>query len=283
MSEIYKGGAITDLNIIEQISSLPNTSFFDIVYKAEKIKDFANDQFFKGHLAPILIKICVLAGIKNEIDQFTKRDIMNMLFTRFKNLSTADIWKAFELERYGVYDEKTEHFQLFDSNYVATVLKKYQEWKQREKTMINYKPPTLEENLLPEISDSQKKQIITDAIIKSFTYFKENGKLSDDIQTHIFDELYSRGFIVDKTKPDYNENTTTNYFIKQQQKAYQELEAEYKEGAKTKNRDYYKSALKELENNTSGAVIARMKRNVLSAFFERYKDDNAMFEKIKNS
>ena len=122
---------------------MPNKSFFDIVYNSEKIKDLKDDQYFSGHLGIILLKICALSGIKSVIDDFTKKDIINMIFTRFKHFSTADIWKAFELERYGAYESKTDHFQLFDTNYISEVLKKYidsvyRDWEtDRKSTRLN--------------------------------------------------------------------------------------------------------------------------------------------------
>ena len=280
LKEIYKGGNITDLNVIEQVCKLPNKSFFDVVHEAKKLRDFQNDQYFKGHLAPVLVKISALAGIKTEIDSFTKKDIMNMLFSRFKQLSTADIWKAFELERYFVYDEITDHFQLFNSTYIAKVLDKYLIWKRNEQISISYTPPIDENNLLPEMTESNKKEIMTNAIIKYFEYFKENGKLPDEPVTHIFDELYDRGFIV---KPETDKNKVTEYFIKQQNKAYIQLKEEYKSQIKTSDlsiRDSLRQKIKELELGDKGAVIVRMKRNILFDFFNKYKNDNDFINRL---
>jgi len=64
----------------------------------------------------ILTKIAVLSGIKNPIDNFTKQDLLRLIVRRYKHLSPSEIYKAFENERYGINQPKTEHYQLFDSN-----------------------------------------------------------------------------------------------------------------------------------------------------------------------
>ena len=66
--------------------------------------------------------------IKNPVETYVKQDIVNMLSGFGGNLSFEEIIKAFELERHGVYKERTEHFQLFDCNYISQILKKYQNW-----------------------------------------------------------------------------------------------------------------------------------------------------------
>jgi len=78
-----------------------------------------------------------LMQIKNPIDQFVKQDIVNMLTGYWSILSFEELIKAFELERFGAYKEKTEHYQLFDCNYISQVLKKYQAWKRENKIELN--------------------------------------------------------------------------------------------------------------------------------------------------
>lgn len=235
------------------------------------------DQYFRGHLAVVLVKICALSGIKNEIDDFTKKDISNLICVFYKNLSVAEIWKAFELERYGVYETKTDHFQLFDSTYISSVLKKYVEWKQNEKRLLNWNPPNSETKELPELTESQKREFMTSAILRSFEFFKENGCLSDDVQIHVFDELVKRKFIVNS-----NNQKVLNYYLEHQNRAIKELEQEYKIGIKSEKREHYKQALKNLEKEIGGDVNVRMKRNVLTEFFTKYKDDEKFLEQLKS-
>ena len=128
-----RGG--NDISEIETICELSKVKFFDVVYSVEKIKDRKYQPNFKMLLGAVLTKISILAGIKNEIDQFTKQDLIKMLTTSFGEISVEEIYKAFELERYGNYETRTEHFQQFNAEYISEVLKKYKVWKVRH--MIN--------------------------------------------------------------------------------------------------------------------------------------------------
>lgn len=232
---------------------------------------------FSSSLGIILLKICALAGIKTVIDDFTKRDIINMIFTRFKHLSTADIWKAFELERYGVYESKTEHFQLFDTNYISEVLKKYIEWVRKEKTMLNYIPPTNQNIKLSEMTDSSKKEIMTKAILKSFEHFLISGTLPSEPQEHIYEELRERGFIKSISR-------LSDYYKKQYGKALTQVKDDLNKKMLTdfSFRELLKQKIKDIENGNDGAVIVQMKRNILCDFFEKYKNDSEFIQRIKN-
>lgn len=264
------------MNVIEQVCKLPNKSFFDVVHEAKKLRDFQNDQYFKGHLATVLVKISALSGIKTEIDSFTKKDIMNMLFSRFKQLSTADIWKAFELERYFVYGEITDHFQLFNSTYIAKVLDKYLIWKRNEQISISYTPPIDENNLLSEMTDSSKKEIMTKAILKSFEHFLISGTLPSEPQEHIYEELRERGFIKSISR-------LSDYYKKQYEKALTQVKDDLNKKMLTdfSFRELLKQKIKDIENGNDGAVIVQMKRNILSDFFEKYRFDSSFVEKLK--
>lgn len=92
----------------------------------------------------MLSKIHGLSGIKSKIDPFAAEDIQKMISSYFKTLSLEEIYKAFELERFGLYEAKTDHFQLFDANYVSEILKKYKNWKINEKRALNISAPKME-------------------------------------------------------------------------------------------------------------------------------------------
>lgn len=120
-----------------------------------------NDQYFRSHLGGVLTVINALSGIKSELDVLIKRDILNTICSYYKNLSVAEIYKAFQLERAGMYDEKTDHFQLFDSTYISSILKKYENWKSEQKRMSNYNPPQIEQKQIesPKKEDIEKTRL----------------------------------------------------------------------------------------------------------------------------
>ena len=124
-------------------------------------------------IGAMFIKINTLAGIKHNITEQDMADIKNLVFLYFKGLSLADIYKAFELERYGMYSEKTDHFQLFNSEYVSKVLHKYQKWKQEKKIELNITKNSVA--LLPEMSEVQKKKIHYDSLCATYDRIKSDG------------------------------------------------------------------------------------------------------------
>lgn len=162
---------------------MPKKDFLISTYSLTKIKEISNDPEFKNLLGAVLVKISVLVGIKSEIDAFTKQDISKMILSVFKELSFEEINKAFELERYNQYDEKTDHYQLFDANYISTVLNKYKKWKVQEKKELNISAPKLETS----ISDSEKQKLREDLLKIIFQEISETGFSSDS--WHLYPEL----------------------------------------------------------------------------------------------
>jgi len=124
-------------------------------------------------IGAMFIKLNILAGIKQNITEQDMTDIKNLVFIYFKGLSLVEIYKAFELERYGMYDNKTDHFQLFNSTYVSEILKKYQKWKQQKKIELNITKES--KPLLPEMSEVQRKKIHYDSLCATYERIKENG------------------------------------------------------------------------------------------------------------
>lgn len=124
-------------------------------------------------IGAVLTKIASLGGINSEIDDLTRTDITIMLFSKFKTLSIDEIYFAFQIERYGEYEQKTNHYNLFNAVYVSDVLKKYIEWKKNKKKEHNITPDS--KTLLPEISQTQKEQIHYESIKTTYERLKHHG------------------------------------------------------------------------------------------------------------
>lgn len=152
-----------------------------------KIKEISKEPRFNDLLGAMFTKISVLAGIKGEIDQFTKQDISKMILSTFKELSLEELHKAFELERYGVYDDKTDHFQLFDANYISQILKKYKKWKAKERLELNISQPVLE----IKISEVEKSELRENLLKMIFEEIRENEFSSD--AWHLYSDLEVSG------------------------------------------------------------------------------------------
>jgi hypothetical protein len=72
-----------------------------------------------------------LSGLIGEISLVNKRDIMNMLLLRFKNISAEEIYYAFMMDRYGEFGDPVKHYQIYGSEYVGQVLNRWKAFKKK--------------------------------------------------------------------------------------------------------------------------------------------------------
>ena len=137
---------------------------------------------FKQNAIIAMQTISTLAGIKGEISLADKTDILKLILKRFKALSFEEVYIAFEMERYNEYDEKTEHFNLFNADYVSKILNKYQKWKIKYKSDHNLSIENKQIKIEPnneeyyEIIYSELKEGITN---KASIYFNALAKLGE--------------------------------------------------------------------------------------------------------
>jgi len=268
------------LDFLEKIAQLPDRQFFDQTAHDLKIQKLQNTVSFKTQMGIILTKIHTLSGIKNPMDNFTKQDLLRLIVRRYKALSPAELYKAFENERFGINQPKTDHFQLFDSNYVSTIIDKYINWKQTEKIKINYIPPEQQTTLaLPAISDLEKHRIMTEEINRLFTTYLLQGHLDNEIIVHVYQELCKRNIIYQKADNPEKQEQIDNYFAYQYHKAKEQTLQEYQQ--KARQSSYYKQAVNEIQNNQNGgAVLTQMQRNILCQLFEKHRNDNDFVKRI---
>src|SRR5690606_37531704 len=141
-----------------------------------KIRDIKNSYELSKTLTIILIESYNRLGIKGEINPLDAKDIKDLILTNFKGMSLDEIAYAFKLERHGLTWEKTQHFQLFNAEYVGAVLKKYGEWKQRVRIEHNISATAPKELF----SESEKIRLTSNAVRKSLDYFLEHLTIPKD-------------------------------------------------------------------------------------------------------
>lgn len=185
---MQKGG--DHLQKIEKACELSGVAF--LKQEHVRIMDLKQDRTFFSVLGVLLTKITVLAGIKEKIDDLNKQDISKMILKRYKTLSLNEIYFAFEKERYGEYEKKTSHFQLFNADYVSEILNKYKNWKRATKVEHNISAPLLQQE--NTISEQEKESIVAKGVERMYADYKEHKSVPIGC-AYIYDYLLIKGEI----------------------------------------------------------------------------------------
>ena len=268
-SQIQQAGLI--LSDAREKSAETNVTFLRNNYGFKKIRDRLAEPNFKLAIALAFAEISAFAGIKGEIAEPIKRDIHKMILMVYSGLSLEEIYKAFELERYGVYEKKTDHFQQFNAEYVSTILQKYKNWK-LDTLKAHYINPPEKPKVESQLSDQEKREIMDKALIRSFDEYLANSEISIPCG-HIFDELYERKMF--QPTPDYQKKYSIAKF---------QLEKELKseKSPVRQERNKIKEAIESLGQDNNEKVLARAKQLVLKDYFEYLKLNNTHIKEFIN-
>lgn len=152
--------AVTSFDeVVRNSAASNNITFLKKNYDFQTIKERKTETNILTVLSVLWTRISILGGFKNEMAFEITQDITNLIFGAYSDLTIEEIYKAFELERFGLYDEKTKHFQLFNSEYVSEILKKYKKWKHDMKIQHNISHPKNRLLELPVSTEADKKNI----------------------------------------------------------------------------------------------------------------------------
>ncbi|MBS4042356.1 MAG: hypothetical protein KGZ59_00885 [Chitinophagaceae bacterium] len=262
--------AIVALVEVEKNTSGTNVVFLKNNFNFKKIRHRVTEIDFRVMLAIALTRICALSGIKEKVSQSDSDDIVKMILYTHNDLTLEEIYKAFELERYSIYDEKTQHFQLFNAEYVSAILKKYKSWKLLTRKEHNINPE--KENVSTEISPEGIIKIMDKAITEKYLEYLNSGTISEPI-THIFDELVERGKIKLATR---KESKLGKYYDELLEKAKNELLSEFEtaEGKDFTETKLISTVVQEIKSGKSPKIILLVKKYVLLEYFKKLKDEN---------
>lgn len=243
-------------------------AFIKANYSFKKIRERENEPNFKLAIGLAFAEISVYAGIKDPIQDIHKKDIIRMILMVYSDLTLEEIYKAFELERYGAYGDKTEHFQLFNADYISKVLQKYKKWRQDVKIQHNISAD--QKSIEPKLTPEQEKEIMDKAIIRLYEEFLVSGEISIPC-THVFDELYHRQLF----------SKDTNYVRKYSIAKFQ-LEKELKAEKSQNYQDRLKiqEFIDNLNSNNNEKVISRAKQLVLKDYFTHLKSINQSISEL---
>ena len=158
----------------------------------QKIKTLEIQELKQG-LGMIFVKVANLAGLKDPISDINKQDIRDMVISRYQNLSLEEIDYAFKMERYGALGEKTQHFQLFNADYVSTVLNKYKAWLKEMRVANNLKLSAAKKDESGP-SETEKQFLIVNGIIDCFENFQATKEIEVG-RLWIYDHFYEKGHL----------------------------------------------------------------------------------------
>lgn len=151
-------------------------------YNNSIIRDLEQTEVNKS-IASVIVKDMMLKGVKaeNKPNKLITDDIKKMILTKYSVLTLLEIELAFQMERYGELDPKSEHFQFYGTEYVSEILQKFSKWKQKK---------AIELNLTRYKNDLKQKEVSLDKIDKEYLDYLLNqikkGVEYRKIESHLF-------------------------------------------------------------------------------------------------
>ena len=155
-----------------------------------KIKYITDQNDVKMGIAKVLIEASTLIGIKHAITELDKVDLVELILMRFKHLSLEEVSYAFKLERYGVYDDKTDHFHHFNADYVSRILEKYQ----KHRTKLIFERKLNQEKKEMTLSEEEKLRLNNSAVLKVIDLFIER-RIIDRSRIYVYETLDELGYL----------------------------------------------------------------------------------------
>jgi len=253
--------AIEKVAEIEKRCDVSTVSFVKSNYGFVKLRNRKTEPEIGVLIGIAMTKVAVLLGLKG-IDDLNKPDIRNAILNQYSDLTLEEIYKAFELERYNVYESKTEHYQLFNAEYVTSILKKYRVYKNNIQIQQNITP---EQKESAKIDDEEKENIMKNAVNRVFQEFIETQNI-EGITEYIFDFLVEKG----KIKTKGTEALVLYYQTKLEEAKLQlKKETETADAKSPAEKKQFKIDLERIVTGQSGKILIRAKRNILFEYFNK--------------
>lgn len=269
------------LNELESRCLATPISFVKKTYLSKTIRERLDDETLSMVLTQVLTKSIALSGMKEKTDQLTMSEIMRMCMMVYAHLTPEEIYKAFELERMRMYESKTEHYQLFDTGYAAEILQKYEAWKLelKQKHNITRETAVPVQNQLPAVSESQKTEIMNQAIERLFEEYKSNKAFLPPF-SHVFQELVERGVIPypnEKSSPKLKEWYSEKRRLAQEL-VEKEIKAEISNPERTQNRVFLQQVLDQVQQSEHEKIELKLQQIILEGVFQKRINENKSIE-----
>lgn len=236
-----------------------------------RIRDINDSYSLKKEVAHFIAEQAAHVNMKDPVSNLVKREIAEMISSRFKNLSFDEMYYAFKLERYGVYEEKTEHYGRISVDYVSAVMNKYVEYKQKIKR--DYNISTQKSLPAPSISEEEKQRLVNQAVVNMFMYFQEHSVCDPDRVTNVYNILYDMGYLPTDKEYKRKKYADAQVLCISNETA---ILPQYRVRSVAK-------AIEDFKKERNPEVISKAKELVLSEFFRKmFRDENSLNEfKVK--
>lgn len=126
-------------------------------YNLTRVFEFEDKITLSQHIISLILKDVALKGIKDVPDDLIIDDILQMIMRKYCTLSPLEIELALQMERFGEFETKSNHFQFYGTEYVSEVLGKYIEWKIKKATELNLSRKSNQIEMKPDIEKINKE------------------------------------------------------------------------------------------------------------------------------
>lgn len=164
----WKDGELSMLKVLGQ--QLPKTDRELVENSCSRLMlSEMTEQEAEGDLLKTLPAIGLLVGVDNPPLPEELLILKKSVLRNYGNLTTAEIYQAFELNVIGVYPEKIKHFQSLNFDYVSSVLNQFKSYKAGVWISWNKikASKTLELNPVPKSSPEQSYTFIKNHFLES--------------------------------------------------------------------------------------------------------------------
>lgn len=240
----------------EDSQSLGEVSFIKNTASQLKIRN-ADSYALTKEISHFITHATNRLGIKEATSKLDKSDILELVLTKYKNLSFDEIYYAFKMERHGYLGERIQHFQLFNAEYVSSVLDKYVPWKRQK--MFDHKISIQKAQEEKEISKEEKQYWINLAVMECFFYYEETMAIMDGKTHNVYEILYDLDYLPKDVA----------YKQKMYKSAVEVLQMEYstKKASSRDEKKQIKQVLADIHKPKYNKAILKAKELVLMEFF----------------
>jgi hypothetical protein len=231
-----------------------------------KVKNIETKQEINEFLNFLITILNIKITSEEDQEQLDKQMVLvfDLIKTKFGSLTVPEIKEAFKM--YVSKELKNiKVFRLLDCVAVGEVLNAYIDFRAESLRSYSQKK-AMSQNQMPEISDSQKEEIIKSGVNRIFQEYQETKSIQENTE-YIFDFLIEKGIIKNSNNPKVIE-----YYQAKLDEAAILVKKDIQLLIASLDELIRKKAIQELKNFSivqNQKVIIKAKRLVLIEFFDK--------------